>query len=382
MASISKRYGKWQFRVSYRDPVDNKFKTKSQGGFARKSDAEQAAREIEDHKFKGSDIGKQNILFHEYYKNWIELYRVVGVTKNTLQRYNHLYDVLCEHFPAVKLVDVNKAMYQSFINEYGEKHGIRTMRQLNSYIRSMVRDAIEEQIIFRDFTKNVKIIGKPARNPNSKFLEVNDFEKLIEHSRQRGSFDNTSGLEIYFVCESGARYEESSALTWDCVNFELSTVTFNKAYNEKTKDFTSTKNQPSYRTISISEPCMDMLKELKIEQEEYFKNKNYHDPHNLVFRNKKRMLPTNTAVNKMLKLFLDEAKIKKKINFHDLRHTHISYLFAHGFSLLYISKRAGHSGPETTLKYYSHIMNNTVVDENQKLDKLFEFHKRANNRAK
>jgi len=137
------------------------------------------------------------------------------------------------------------------------------------------------------------------------------------------------------------------------------------------KEIKSTKTESSYRTIKMSQTCMDKLAELKGYQEQYNIDRGYTDPHQFVFRNAYRMIPTNKAVNTMLNTLLDECKITKPIKFHDLRHTHVSYLFAHGFSLLYISRRIGHANPEMTLKVYSHLMEQSIKDENSKIDNLF-----------
>lgn len=46
----------------------------------------------------------------------------------------------------------------------------------------------------------------------------------------------------------------------------------------------------------------------------------------------------------------------KKIQAKGLRHSHTSYLInQHNIDVLLISSRLGHSSPEITLKYYSHL---------------------------
>lgn len=83
---------------------------------------------------------------------------------------------------------------------------VTTVTRVNSYTKAMCLDAIDEQLIFKDFTRNVKLIaGKLARSSQSKYLEADNFEKIIAYSKDHDSFRNTSLLEIYFVRESGAR---------------------------------------------------------------------------------------------------------------------------------------------------------------------------------
>lgn len=372
MASITKKdNGKWLARVSFKDVNTGKFKTKS-GSFKTKMQANEWARKLELEKDK-TDLAKKDISFYDYYVNWYETFRITNVSIGTMNRYENVASMIKNYFKDERLIDINKSEYQQFINQYGSEHAKATVTRVNSYIKAMCLDAIDEQLIFKDFTRNVKLIaGKPTRNSQAKYLEADDFEKLIAYSKDHSSFRNTSLFEIYFVCESGARYEESSALTWDCIDFKNKTVTFNKAYSIQTKKLKSTKTASSNRTISISETCVKKLVELKKEQESYYAQKSYSDPHNFVFRNLHLELPSNTACNKMLKDTLKKCGIKKQIKFHDLRHTHVSYLFASGFSLLYISHRIGHANPQLTLKVYSHLMEKTLNNENNRINNIFK----------
>ncbi|CAJ1187138.1 hypothetical protein CPR19081_DFPECDIO_01042 [Companilactobacillus paralimentarius] len=43
MATIHKRNGKWEYRVSYKDPTTGKYRNKTKGGFVRKTECEEAA---------------------------------------------------------------------------------------------------------------------------------------------------------------------------------------------------------------------------------------------------------------------------------------------------------------------------------------------------
>ena len=371
MASFSKRNGKWQYRISYRDKQTGKFRTKSKGGFVRKQECMDEANKLELEK-GDSNLSKRDILFYKYFIDWYETFRVANISDGSRKRYIKTGEILKEKFPYQKLVDITKGDYQEFINEYGKTRAKATVSRLNTYVRGMCQEAIDERIIYSDFTRNVNLVARKAtRSSNAKFLEISDFKKVIARSKQRGSITNTSALEIYFVCESGARYEEAAALTWDCVNFDDNTITINKAYDDTAHKLKPTKNESSNRTITIPKDCMNTLKTFKLIQAQNFKNRNYIDPYNFVFRNRSRYLPNNSAVNIMLSHILDDCKITKRIKFHDLRHTHVSYLFSQGFSLLYISHRIGHKNPNTTLKVYSHLMNQTMDDENNMLNGLF-----------
>ncbi|GGC97687.1 hypothetical protein GCM10011389_01030 [Pontibacillus salipaludis] len=53
MATFRKRGEKWEFRVSYKDPLTHKHKVKSKSGFKTKREAQLAARLMEEELLEG-----------------------------------------------------------------------------------------------------------------------------------------------------------------------------------------------------------------------------------------------------------------------------------------------------------------------------------------
>lgn len=374
MASITKmKSGKWQYRVSYKDENTGKFRTKSKGGFDRKTECLAAARKVEEMKSNDANLAKQDMTVHNYYNWWIETFKLPGLAESTQQRYKQLLDVIDEYFPDELLIDVTRPEYQDFLNKYGQTRSKATVKQTNTSFRGMAAEALDEGVIKHNFTRNSKVVaGIPPRDPNAKFLQIDDFEKLIKFSRSMMSFNNTSMWEVYFCTQTGCRFEESAALSWDNVDFNEETVTFSQAFSIRERKIKSTKNMSSYRKIHVSDQCMHRLKLLKQEQKEYFESIHYKNKSNFVFRNKKRQIPGNTACNTSVKKALKKANVKKIINFHDVRHTHASYLFAKGHTLLYVSKRLGHANPTITLNTYTHVMSQTLETEDNKLNSEFD----------
>ncbi|SES38421.1 tyrosine-type recombinase/integrase [Psychrobacillus sp. OK032] len=51
-----------------------------------------------------------------------------------------------------------------------------------------------------------------------------------------------------------------------------------------------------------------------------------------------------------------------KIRFHEIRHTHASFLISEGVDIVKISKRLGHANPKITLEFYAHLLPNEDND--------------------
>ena len=65
-----------------------------------------------------------------------------------------------------------------------------------------------------------------------------------------------------------------------------------------------------------------------------------------------------TMLQDHFKADLKAAGLSSEIRIHDLRHSHVSLLWAAGVPIPEISKRIGHSSPAQTMKTYSHIFDN------------------------
>ncbi|TGD24107.1 site-specific integrase [Companilactobacillus suantsaicola] len=373
MASIHKRNGKWEYRVSYKDPTTGKYRNRTKGGFVRKTECEEAARIIEMDKSNNVNLSKKEVLFSDYFKEWVDTYKIEGRSKSTVNRYYFTHKVIKENFPDERLIDVTKKEYQTFMNKFGKKRTLVTMQKYQSFIHQMVVEAIEEGIIHKDFTRSVELIaGRDSKKESDKFLEPDDYVNLIKISKAKSGYSNISATMIYLATETGMRYEEITALTWDKINFDDSTIRVDKAYRRDEIELQKTKTPSSVRTLTISDECLDVLKNYKLEQQLYFKSIGYIDKGNFVFRTKYRTLVQSKTVNDSLKDLLTLIGAKKMVSFHDIRHTHISYLMDSGMNPKFVSQHAGHKELKTTLKYYTHLFNKTALEQNNELKDIFD----------
>ncbi|WML32227.1 tyrosine-type recombinase/integrase [Neobacillus sp. OS1-32] len=80
---------------------------------------------------------------------------------------------------------------------------------------------------------------------------------------------------------------------------------------------------------------------------------------------------SNTTANKLLKKLLDRLNINP-ITFHGLRHSHASLLLCEGATIYYVSERLGHSDIDTTIKRYTHVLNELRAKDELTTVKIFE----------
>lgn len=378
LASIKKVNGKWRYRVSYKsNEVDDEgkpiYKTKTQGGFRTKKEAELAAAELENKYRKGYDISAADQLFSEYMRNWYELYKKDKYSLGHDRNIKLSVELVEKHFVGIRMKDLNRDMYQKFINDISQKYAKATVQKRHTYIKECLRMAIEDGILIKDPTYKVKVFSKKEeKNEEQKYLNFNEIQKLVLEVKKDMKPKYISRYIILFAIATGARFSEIMGMTWDCVDFDSKTITINKAWDFKDKkDFGNTKNYASKRTITVDDKTLEMLKELKKKQKEVTKQTGIENDKDLVFVNTKMKLISNNAVNKTLSSICGKVGIRE-ITCHGLRHTHGSILLYKGANIKYVSRRLGHSDIVTTLQIYSHVLDELEQKESRLVDETMK----------
>lgn len=363
---LYKRGKTWTYRIRYRDE-HGKMKSVSKSGFRTKSEAETVGLEIQK-KYKESGISSnENTTFYDYYETWINTYKLGRLDLTTERKYKIIGKLIKEKFGDTLLKNVKKMEYQQMLDDYAKNHAKTTVNEINGRVRKVVQDAIDERIIYSDFTRNAIVSGKAGREKSLKFIEENEARELKELCLADSSVKKITNSEIVFGLLTGCRIGEVTGLTWDCVDFKNNLVHINKSYDYVNKTgFKSTKTVSSVRVISITDELSEMLKKLRKEQRELFLKQGYRDEENLVFRNYRHDITSDNAVNKTLKQRLKTIGSKNIITFHGLRHTHASILISNGVDISYISERLGHKDITITLRVYSHLLKKARIEQNEK----------------
>lgn len=171
---------------------------------------------------------------------------------------------------------------------------------------------------------------------------------------------------ILITLETGLRRGELAGLTWDNVNLDNNSLTVKNTIlyiDGHTVVQESPKSENSFRTIYFSNDLKEIfikLKEKSLNDKINSKAK-YKD---CIFNNKKYDFifrhTDGTHVHPMwfynrLQKSMKKSNIKKKLRWHDLRHTSTSLYLMNGADITTVSQRIGHYSPEFTLKIYSHV---------------------------
>ncbi|WP_085521364.1 tyrosine-type recombinase/integrase [Tuberibacillus sp. Marseille-P3662] len=371
MASFKKLKSGWQYRISYK--ANGKYSTKSENGFRTKGEAKIAASEMEQRLNKGYDIRAAERFFPEYFRDWYDLYRKGKKGPDNDGDIRRAVEFAEEKFVGVKLKDLTRNMYQQALNDYGETHATASVKKHHTYMRACLRDAIQDEVIFKDPTYKAVAVGKVApKNEDLKYLSYGESKRLILELMSNLQPRYISRYIILFGLATGCRFSEIIGMTWDCVDFVNHKIKINKTWDSKyTNNFSNTKNYSSKRTITIDEETLNILDDLKKQQNKNAVATGLRNTKNLVFANSKMELVSNSAVNKTLRNLCQKVNVTK-ITCHSLRHTHASMLLYKRVNVKYLSRRLGHKDIVTTLQTYSHIIDEMEQMESRQVDNTME----------
>ena len=311
-------------------------------------------------------MNENNLLFHEYFFDWIKVYKQGAVRPVTYNKYLMTLQRLTELAPDLKLSALNKRSYQILINNYAETHEKLTTMDFHRQLKSVILDAIDEGLIKSDPTRRVIIKGKEPKEKKPKFLNQSELQKLLNnlnlsylnknYKHSRGDFIQFNrDWFILLLAKTGMRFAEALALTPSDFDFTQQKIKVTKTWSYKNIDggFGETKNYSSKRTIKLDPILCDQFQQL---------TKNIASDQ-LIFIKSRVFNPT---VNRRLKVLCEKANIPI-ITMHSLRHTHASILLFAGVSIASVAKRLGHANITTTQETYLHIIKELEDKDNEKV---------------
>ncbi|EAC9077516.1 site-specific integrase [Listeria monocytogenes] len=291
--------------------------------------------------------------FHEYFKEWVDLYKVGAIRSITLQKYYVTEQKIQELVPDLKIKDLDRYTYQQLLNSYALTHEKQTTMDFHHHLKGAILDAVDEGVISQNPTRKIVIKGKTPRPKKAKFLNQFEVQALLKELNLKE--DINWDWFILLIIKTGLRFSEALALTPSDFDFSKQKIIINKTWDYKmvTGSFQPTKNESSNRKIQIDwQLAMQFSQLIKMK-----------DPDKPIFV-KSRVF--NSTINNRLKVLCENANIPT-ITVHSLRHTHASLLLFAGVSIASVANRLGHSSMTTTQETYLHIIQELENQDNDKI---------------
>lgn len=281
------------------------------------------------------------MLFHEYYRQWIRIYKEGAIREVTMRKYKLTLTWLEKLVPSLKLCDLDRISYQQLINGYAQLHERQTTMDFHHQLKGSIMDAVDEGLISRDPTRKVIIKGRAPRAKKEKYL--NQFELHAMLSDLDIGAEPSWDWLILLIAKTGLRFSEALGLTPDDFDFVHQTLSVNKTWDYKNGGgFVPTKNEASVRKVQLDWQLIMqlsvLLKGLSPDKPIFVRGNVY-----------------NSTANHVLARHCKNVDVPV-ISIHGLRHTHASLLLYAGVSIASVSKRLGHASMNTTQEIYLHVI--------------------------
>lgn len=144
------------------------------------------------------------MLFCDYYKQWISVYKEGAIRPVTMNKYNMAHNWLIKLIPDLIISDLDRITYQKLLNDYAAEHERQTTMDFHHHLKCAILDAVDEGLILHDPTRKAIIKGKPPREKKPKYLNQYELHKG-ELSYNHGN----SKLAKYGTVFSLQTYEEA-----------------------------------------------------------------------------------------------------------------------------------------------------------------------------
>ena len=107
------------------------------------------------------------LLFCDYYKQWITIYKEGAIRPITMQKYRMAHHWLEKLIPELPLCSLDRFAYQKLLNDYAFSHERQTTMDFHHHLKCAILDAVDEGLIPKDPTrKAIFHLKNPVRLAN------------------------------------------------------------------------------------------------------------------------------------------------------------------------------------------------------------------------
>lgn len=365
----------YYFKINYKD-ADGKYKQVLRRGFKSQREVKAAMAKMENEINEGTYIKPSNTLYKDFMMDWIED-KKPSLKRRTWENYsglvkNHILPMRKNSKgKTVGLGDlvIDKITPRHIQDLYNHLVETKTLSDENiQKCHAIIKDSLR-------LAKTWKMIGdNPAelvKRPAARKKEMQVWS--LEEAQQFLKASERDPLYIVFLLAltTGMRQGEILGLRWKDVDKENLIISVTQILTHDGKGFEAgAKTVSGQRPIRVDENTMKALEnhrkkalEKRIENADVFEDKD------LVVHTKfgGPVSPRNTI--RSFKRLIDKAGVKE-IRFHDLRHTHVTFLIKNRETPQAIAERMGWSDTRMIDKY-AHIRPDIQEDVADTFGKTF-----------
>ncbi|MDR3590071.1 MAG: tyrosine-type recombinase/integrase [Negativicutes bacterium] len=223
-----------------------------------------------------------------------------------------------------------------------------TLSQHRAILHNILALAVTEGCLGRNAATGAGPIPRQPKEQN--ILTEDEMLRLLAAARAFAAEVKRGFRQIYHVIllalSTGLRRGEIVGLRWENIDLANGVLKVSENIVEIAgKQVRGTpKTQGSWRTIAVEPAVLEILR-----------NDLWTPDGGLVFTGDNRRLVPFSTLGRTFRSLLVRAGITKKVRLHDLRHTHVTHLLAHGYDLKMVAARIG-DDVRTVMQIYAHAL--------------------------
>lgn len=261
-----------------------------------------------------SETGKSTIVT-EWMQSFVDNYKKKdkGNMQGALNRFKDF--LIEEKKQGLTFGELTELIIEDFRDELSAKSKGEGASSYFARFKKMVKQAYRKKIIANNPAADV---SRPKGTAKKKDNLTLDEIKLLAKTKTESDQVRRAFL---FSCVTGLRWIDVSNLTWENINVKNMVMTISQSKTEREV------------TINLNDTAIKLIGDPDKSNE-------------LVFT-----LPTANGANKTLKAWVKRAGIKKKITFHNARHSFGTNLIFHGADVTTAKDLLGHTSLRHTQRY-------------------------------
>ena len=369
---------RFEGKVAYIDPVTGIKKRTSFSDIASGKAVLAKMAKFKKELEQGMVYPDNKMTLEMWLNSWLEDYKKNEVRPKTLERYyvsvkQHIVPYIGRYQLQYLTTDLLQRHFALLRSKGGEDKQGLSPRTVNT-VRRLLIQSLEDAVNLGYLVKNCARRSKPMKTQRVDFMVLSHeaAKKLVAVAK---AYNETAWIVVILALGTGMRLGEIFALSWDSIDLEkekLAVVQSAVKMNHGTIVQKDVKTKSSRREIPLPKYVTEALREYKAWQEATIPHlPNYRDEGFLVTNNKGNILhPASFSYHVFKKILLERAGIPEKFRFHDLRHTHATWLLEAGVNTKVVSERLGHANIRITLDTYAHVLKSMQGEAVAALDRI------------
>ncbi len=336
------------------DPDSGKKRYKTEVIRGTKRDAQKRLTELLGQLDTGTYVEPSRETVESFLRQWLRDYAETHVRQRTLEGYRGNLDrYIIPALGSIALEKLAARHIQSFESDCLRRGlSAQTVLHCHRIIFQVLRWGVKMGALSRNVAEAVEP-PRPQRR-ESQTLDWEGVRKFLE------VVQSSSYYPLFLMALlTGLRRSELLALRWQDVDMEMGTLSVNRSLVKlRTGELIMAPPKSGRpRVIHLPLGAVACLKRVRERREaDALRLGQTLLRESLVFSRLDGSALLPDSISHIFGKLAAKARLKGRIRFHDLRHTHASLMLAEGIHLKVVSERLGHSGIGITGDLYSHVL--------------------------